>query len=816
MSASRISAAWRRLLALGVAATLAAAAAVTSLGTTTAHAADQTYTHPDGATVSYDHEAVVGEKITVSGTGWLAKPDMVEVGEEGSVIGFKLIGGDGQLNRSFALDNPRLGEPIANTTVWGAVWADSEGNFEVELDWPDAGNATADPQWEAGDSFTLQLLSGTLYSNQPGADPSERPDVSRTVGLTITVVAADEPEPAGEISLTNSTVEQRNDLWFNLGGFEPAAAVTVELVNGAGAAIASKPFTIGEDGNTANPDGQTYRKLVVPRDAAPGADYAVRVVSGDQVLATSEPVTVTAATTRVYNPGDHAGGVEDLLVQRGGVWTFHAVGFAPGGKLAATAVVEGETVTLSGLGQLSATERAWQLDANGDTLREPVFTRVQIPSSVEPGDLEVTFTDGAKNVSRTLTVEASTEASVTVDPSAKLGGTIRVTGAGFLHPNGTEGSKIAIKLNDGAFSRMDTSLHVNRTIWWIVEADEFGSFSIDMPVPNGTTADDGDTLGSDPALTPGGGYTLRFLTGSLKPADQSRTLKSDPFTVTEGEPEPVAPVATVKPSITGLPAAGSALTATPGAWDVSGLGFAYQWLRDGTAISGATTSTYKVASGDAGKSLSVRVTASKTGLPDGTATSAAVKAGKALTKTPTPAISGTGKVGKTLKAKAGTWKPSKVKLSYQWLRDGEPIAKATKSSYKLAKADAGRKITVRVTGSKSGYVSVAKTSKAKSVAKVKAKVKLSLPSKVAKVAQATAKLTVTAAVANPAGTVKVTVNGKTVTAALTTAGKGKISVKLPAIGKKGKYKVKASFTPTGETGASTSKSSTVSKTLKVR
>lgn len=816
MGASRISAVWRRALALGVAATLAAAAAVTSLGATTAHAADQTYTHPDGAMVSYDHEAVVGEKITVSGTGWLAKPDMVDEGEEGSVIGFKLIGGDGQLNRGFALDNPRLGEPIANTTVWGAVWAGSEGDFEVELEWPDAGNATADPQWEAGDSFTLQLLSGTLYSNQPGADPSERPDVSRTVGLTITVVAADEPEPAGEISLTNSTVEQRSDLWFNLGGFEPAAAVTVELVNGAGAAIASKPFTIGDDGNTANPDGQTYRKLVVPRDVAPGADYAVRVVSGDQVLATSEPVTVTAATTRVYNPGDHAGGVEDLLVQRGGVWTFHAVGFAPGGKLTATAVVDGETVTLSGLGQVSASEKAWQLDANGDTLREPVFTRVQIPSSVEPGDLEVTFTDGAKTVTRTLTVEASTEASVTVDPSAELGGTIRVTGAGFLHPNGTEGSKIAIKLNDGAFSRMDASLHVNRTIWWIVEADEFGSFSIDMPVPNGTSADDGDTLGSDPALASGGGFTLRFLTGSLKPADQSRTLKSDPFTVTEGEPEPVAPVATTRPSITGLPAVGSTLTATPGAWDVSGLGFAYQWLRDGAAISGATTSTYKVASGDAGKSLSVRVTASKTGLPDGTATSAAVKAGKALTKTPTPAISGTGKVGKTLKAKAGTWKPSKVKLKYQWLRDGEPIAKATKSSYKLAKADAGRKISVRVTGSKSGYVSVTKTSKAKSVAKVKAKVKLTLPKSVARGVPATAKVTVSAPVANPTGIVTVKVSGQTLTVPLTADDKGKLAIELPAIAKKGKHKVKASFKPDGATAASTSSSSTVTKKLKVR
>jgi hypothetical protein len=239
-------------------------------------------------------------------------------------------------------------------------------------------------------------------------------------------------------------------------------------------------------------------------------------------------------------------------------------------------------------------------------------------------------------------------------------------------------------------------------------------------------------------------------------------------------------------------------------------------LRNGATISGATKATYKVVSADAGKSLSVRVTASKDGVPNGTATSATVKAGKKLTKAPTPKITGTGKVGKTLKAKAGTWKPAKVTVKYQWLRDGQPIAKATKSSYKLVKADAGRKITVRVTGSKSGYVSVAKTSKATSVARVKATAKLTVPSKVAKGKQATVKVTVAAAAKNPTGAVKVTVNGKTVTAKLTAASKGRVSVKLPAIKKKGSYKVKATFTPSGATTASTSTSSTVSKTLKVR
>jgi hypothetical protein len=80
-------------------------------------------------------------------------------------------------------------------------------------------------------------------------------------------------------------------------------------------------------------------------------------------------------------------------------------------------------------------------------------------------------------------------------------------------------------------------------------------------------------------------------------------------------------------------------------------------------------------------------------------------------KAATPKVSGTAKVGKTLKAKAGAW-TSGTKLSYQWLRNGKAIKKATKASYKLVKADKGKKITVKVTGKKSGYTTVSKVSKA--------------------------------------------------------------------------------------------------------
>ncbi|MDF1487426.1 Ig-like domain-containing protein [Tessaracoccus caeni] len=187
--------------------------------------------------------------------------------------------------------------------------------------------------------------------------------------------------------------------------------------------------------------------------------------------------------------------------------------------------------------------------------------------------------------------------------------------------------------------------------------------------------------------------------------------------------------------------------------------------------------------------------------------------------TKTPKITGTAKVGKTLKVDSTSvaWTPAKVTLKYQWLRDGKSIKGATKSSYKLTNSDAGKKISVKVTGSKSGYKTVSKTSKTVSVAKVTSSVKVTVPSSVAKSKQATIKVTVSsAATSKPTGKVTVKVNGKTVTKTVSSSAKGKVSVKLPKISKKGSYKVSVSFKPSGDTAKSTATSKTVTKTLKVK
>jgi hypothetical protein len=77
-----------------------------------------------------------------------------------------------------------------------------------------------------------------------------------------------------------------------------------------------------------------------------------------------------------------------------------------------------------------------------------------------------------------------------------------------------------------------------------------------------------------------------------------------------------------------------------------------------------------------------------------------------------PKITGTAKVGHKLTAAHGRWKPSGVKFSLRWFASGKKIAAATKSSLTLKKAQAGKKITVKVAGALTGYASASKTSKA--------------------------------------------------------------------------------------------------------
>ncbi len=82
-----------------------------------------------------------------------------------------------------------------------------------------------------------------------------------------------------------------------------------------------------------------------------------------------------------------------------------------------------------------------------------------------------------------------------------------------------------------------------------------------------------------------------------------------------------------------------------------------------------------------------------------------IKAGtRFVAKTAPASISGTPTVGETLTAVAPTYFQKDAVASYQWKVDGQSVSGATGSSYEVQPADAGKEVSVVVTGSKPGYL----------------------------------------------------------------------------------------------------------------
>ena len=184
----------------------------------------------------------------------------------------------------------------------------------------------------------------------------------------------------------------------------------------------------------------------------------------------------------------------------------------------------------------------------------------------------------------------------------------------------------------------------------------------------------------------------------------------DPLTLTEGKSgnTPAAGGLT----ISGTVRVDETLTAdTSGITDADGLTnaiFTYQWLADDADIAGAIGLTYTLIEADEDKAITVQVSFTDDRGHQEALTSSATAVVAARPNTPAtglPTISGTTQVGQTLTADttgiADADGLSGETFTYQWVSsDGTTdtdIEKATSSTYKLAAADRGKAIKVRVT-----------------------------------------------------------------------------------------------------------------------
>lgn len=180
-------------------------------------------------------------------------------------------------------------------------------------------------------------------------------------------------------------------------------------------------------------------------------------------------------------------------------------------------------------------------------------------------------------------------------------------------------------------------------------------------------------------------------------------LESD---VTNNVAGGTAPSNTVAPAVTGTTTTGQTLTCTTGTWTGDPtITYAYQWKRNGSNISGATSSTYVLQVADEGTSVKCTVTATN-GVGSASADSNTVSptsgGPSAPGNTVAPAVTGNAWTGQTLSCTTGTWTGSPTSYAYQWKRAGSAISGATSSTYVLQAADEAVAIKCTVTATNAG------------------------------------------------------------------------------------------------------------------
>lgn len=158
--------------------------------------------------------------------------------------------------------------------------------------------------------------------------------------------------------------------------------------------------------------------------------------------------------------------------------------------------------------------------------------------------------------------------------------------------------------------------------------------------------------------------------------------------------DPSAKVLSVStPRYGGDVAVGRTAIAQPLTW-TAGTRFTYQWLRDGSAIPGATSETYSPTAADETHKLGLAVTGTAAGYA--TITRIASTAFRVI-KIGTPTIIGTARVGETIRVDPGSWTEGSS-LMFGWLRDGVLIPGSHSATYEIVDADLGKVLSTQVIG----------------------------------------------------------------------------------------------------------------------
>ena len=167
-------------------------------------------------------------------------------------------------------------------------------------------------------------------------------------------------------------------------------------------------------------------------------------------------------------------------------------------------------------------------------------------------------------------------------------------------------------------------------------------------------------------------------------------------------------------TISGIAAQDQTLIAANTLSDLDGLGvIGYQWLADGTAITGATRSTFALTQAQVGKAISVKASYTDGG---GTAESVTSSATAVVTNSNHAPLGSVGIIGTATQGRTLTASNTLADIdglgaiSYQWLADGGAIAGASGTKLVLAQAQVGKTISVKASYTDGGGTAESKIS----------------------------------------------------------------------------------------------------------
>ncbi len=496
---------------------------------------------------------------TIGGTITLVgKGWKTEDGKSGSKIAVKLD--DGAIAKTDGND------------VWQVIDANANGTFSVKLTLPNgttSGPGGSNPAYTTG-AHVLRFLTGSLKEG----------DARRSVKVDITVSKAPTPTPTPTPTLTPTPTPTPTPTSTPTATPTPEqATVTVEGTPTIGGTIT----LVGKGWKTE--DGKSGSKIAVKLD-----DGAIAKTDGNDVWQVIDANANGTFSVKLTLPNGTTSG--------------------PGGSNPAYTTGAHVLRFLTGSLKEGDARRSVKVDITVSKAPTPTPTPTLTPTPTPTPTLTPTPTP-------TPTPDGAT---VQVKGKATVGGKITLVGKGWKTEDGKSGSKIAVKLDDGAIKKTDGS-----DVWQVIDAKADGTFAATLILPNGKTT---GSYGSTPAYK-AGKHSLRLLTGALRSGDVRRSVKAE-ITVGKALPKPKAKNL---PSISGTANGHALLTAKPGTWrNASKATFRYQWLRNGKAIANAKSKTYRLTGSDAGTKLTVRVEATTPQGAWGVATSKSKQVAKAHTR----------------------------------------------------------------------------------------------------------------------------------------------------------------------------------------